>query len=366
HWKYKERSGGGDPRDAARFGWLRQLREFQKELKDPGEFLESVKVDLFQDEVYVFTPKGAILALPTGATAVDFAYAVHTDIGNGCVACRIDRTLAPLSTVLQSGQSVEIVTAPRARPNPGWLNFVVTAKARTNIRHVLKSQRRSESIELGRRLLEKALTGLGGGLSSVDPRAIEQLLAETRRPNLDSILEEIGLGNRVAALMARRLHGASESAQGTSAAPAPLVIRGTEGLALGFAKCCYPIPGDDIVGHISAGRGVVVHRANCNNVLEMLGDPERTVPLRWAEEPRGEFSVELLVELENRKGVIAALANAISMLDINIEKITMEERDAELSQVRLVLGIGDRVGLARAIRRLRALQSVLKVSRVRR
>jgi guanosine-3',5'-bis(diphosphate) 3'-pyrophosphohydrolase len=367
HWLYKSGGSGGTVAGHTRARqWVQGLLEMQQRAGNSLEFIENMKIDLFPDEVYVFTPKGAILALPTGATAVDFAYAVHTDIGNGCVACRIDRTLAPLSTVLQSGQTVEIVTAPRARPNPGWLNFVVTAKARTNIRHVLKSQRRSESIELGQRLLEKALAGLGGNLATVDPRAMEQLLSETKRPNFDAILEEIGLGNRVAALMARRLHGAAESAQGGPANAAPLVIRGTEGLALGFAKCCFPIPGDDIVGHISAGRGVVVHRANCNNMLEMLGDPERTTPLRWAEAPRGEFSVELLVDIENRKGVIAALANTVSALDINIEKITMEERDAELSQIRLVLGIGNRVGLARVIRRLRALSTVLKVSRVRR
>jgi guanosine-3',5'-bis(diphosphate) 3'-pyrophosphohydrolase len=327
------------------------------------EFIESMKIDLFPDEVYVFTPKGAILALPTGATAVDFAYAVHTDIGNGCVACRIDRNLAPLSTVLQSGQSVEIVTAPRARPNPTWLNFVVTAKARTNIRHFLKSQQRSESIELGRRLLDKALISLDAGLKNLDPRAVEQFLAETRRPSLEAIFEEIGLGNRVAALTARRLVGGQEGPGTTETTP--LVIRGTEGIALSYAKCCHPIPGDVIVGHISAGRGVVVHRSNCNNMTEILEDPEKSTPLRWAEETRGEFGCELLVELENRKGVIAAVANAISALDVNIEKITMEERDAELSQVRLIVAVADRVALARVIRRLRTVKSVIRVSRVR-
>jgi guanosine-3',5'-bis(diphosphate) 3'-pyrophosphohydrolase len=369
HWLYKagERDGAAAGGSRAR-QWVQGLLEMQQRAGNSLEFIENMKIDLFPDEVYVFTPKGAILALPNGATAVDFAYAVHTDIGNGCVACRIDRALAPLSTVLRSGQSVEIVTAPGARPNPTWLNFVVSAKARTNIRHVLKGQQRSESIELGRRLLEKALAGLDSGLKKLDPRSVEQLLAETRRGSLDVILEEIGLGNRVAALTARRLCGAVESPADTARATTeqlPLAIRGTEGLVLSYAKCCHPLPGDEIVGHISAGRGVVVHRANCNNVAEFLHDPERCTALRWDDDTRGEFSAELLVELENRKGVIAALANCISGLDINIEKITMEEHDAQLSQVRLILGVADRVGLARAIRRMRAVKSVLKVSRTR-
>ena len=365
HWLYK--SGGSDSGVSGQLRarqWVQGLLEMQQRAGNSLEFIENMKIDLFPDEVYVFTPKGAILALPTGATAVDFAYAVHTDIGNGCVACRIDRNLAPLSTVLQSGQSVEIVTAPRARPNPTWLNFVVTAKARANIRHFLKSQQRSESIELGRRLLDKALIPLDASLETLEPRAVEQFLAETRRASLDAIFEEIGLGNRVAALTARRLVGGTEGGGGMPD-PRPLVIRGTEGIALSYAKCCHPIPGDAIVGHISAGRGVVVHRSNCNNMTEILGDPEKSTPLSWAEETRGDFGSELLVELENRKGVIAAIANCISGLDVNIEKITMEERDAELSQVRLIVAVPDRVALARVIRRLRTVTSVLRVTRAR-
>ena len=343
--------------------WVQGLLEMQQRAGNSLEFIENMKIDLFPDEVYVFTPKGAILALPTGATAVDFAYAVHTDIGNSCVACRIDRNLAPLSTVLQSGQSVEIVTAPRARPNPTWLNFVVTAKARANIRHVLKSQQRSESIELGRRLLDKALIPLGASLGALEPRVVEQFLAETRRASLELIFEEIGLGNRVATLTARRLVDGDDTR--STPESRPLVIRGTEGIALSYAKCCHPIPGDAIVGHISAGRGVVVHRSNCNNMAEIVSDPEKTTPLRWAEETRGDFGCELLVELENRKGVIAAIANCISGLDVNIEKITMEERDAELSQVRLIVAVPDRLALARVIRRLRTVTSVLRVTRAR-
>ncbi|MCG3170680.1 MAG: Guanosine-3',5'-bis(diphosphate) 3'-pyrophosphohydrolase [Pseudomonadales bacterium] len=369
HWLYKssgsERPGSGHSRARQ---WVQGLLEMQQRAGNSLEFIESMKIDLFPDEVYVFTPRGAIFELPNGATAVDFAYAVHTDIGNSCVACRIDRNLAPLSTRLQSGQTVEIVTAPRANPNPTWLGFVVTAKARTNIRHYLKSQQRSESVELGRRLLEKSLASLGSSIRAVlEARAVEQLLLETRRASFDGILEEIGLGNRVALLTARRLLGISETPAGAVGRdPSPLAIRGTEGMVLSFAKCCYPIPGDAIVGHISAGRGVVVHRENCNNIAEFIADPERCTQLRWAEDTSGEFSVELLVELENQKGVIAALANRISAMDVNIEKIGMEERDARISQVRLVVGVGNRVALARIIRRIRTLKSVMKVTRVRR
>ena len=368
HWLYKssgsEKPGSGHSRARQ---WVQGLLEMQQRAGNSLEFIESMKIDLFPDEVYVFTPRGEIFALPNGATAVDFAYTVHTDIGNSCVACRIDRNLAPLSTRLQSGQTVEIVTAPRANPNPIWLNFVVTAKARTNIRHYLKGQQQSESIELGRRLLDKALVSLQSSMKTIDPQTVEQLLAETRRASFDTILEEIGLGNRVALLTARRLLERGEGIPGASAAEAlPLAIRGTEGMVINFGKCCYPIPGDTIVGHISAGRGVVVHRDSCNNIAEFLDDPERCTPLRWAEDTRGEFSVELLVELENQKGVIAALANRISSLDVNIEKIGMEERDARLSQVRLVIAVANRVNLARIIRRIRTVRSVMKVTRVKR
>jgi len=368
HWLYKssgsEKPGSGHSRARQ---WVQGLLEMQQRAGNSLEFIESMKIDLFPDEVYVFTPRGDIFALPNGATAVDFAYTVHTDIGNSCVACRIDRNLAPLSTRLQSGQTVEIVTAPRANPNPTWLNFVVTAKARTNIRHYLKGQQQSESIELGRRLLDKALVSLQSSMKTIDPQTVEQLLAETRRASFDTILEEIGLGNRVALLTARRLLERGEGMPGASAEEAlPLAIRGTEGMVINFGKCCYPIPGDTIVGHISAGRGVVVHRDSCNNIAEFLDDPERCTPLRWAEDTRGEFSVELLVELENQKGVIAALANRISSLDVNIEKIGMEERDARLSQVRLVIAVANRVNLARIIRRIRTVRSVMKVTRVKR
>jgi len=373
HWLYK--SAGSDaasPGHSRARQWVQGLLEMQQRAGNSLEFIENMKIDLFPDEVYVFTPKGNILALPNRATAVDFAYAVHTDIGNSCVACRIDRTLAPLSTELQSGQTVEIITAPRAHPNPTWLSFIVTAKARTNIRHFLKSQQRAESIELGRRLLDKALASFDSSIKSLDHAAVNNLLTETNRGAFDEILEEIGLGNRVAVLTAKRLLSArteqsAGSEPGSAAAEAePLTIRGSEGLVINFAKCCFPIPGDAIIGHLSAGRGVVVHRSNCNNIADIIGDPERCTSLRWAEETAGEFNVELLVELENHRGMIAALANRISGLDVNIEKMGIEEKDAQFSQVRLLISVSNRVHLARIIRRIRTIKSVIKVTRVKR
>ncbi len=372
HWLYKS---GKDDRPAGNHArarqWIQGLLEMQQRAGNSLEFIESVKIDLFPDEVYVFTPRGQILELPNGATPVDFAYAVHTDVGNGCVACRVDRNLAPLSTPLQSGQTVEIVTAPGARPNPSWLSFVVTAKARANIRHFLKQQRDTEARDLGRRLLDKALLSLDASLKAVGDEAVAKLLRETGRNSFDELLAEIGSGNRVALLTARRLLtlqlGEAETIEpGGGGSELALDIQGTEGLMLTYARCCYPIPGDPIFGHISAGRGIVVHREECKNIAEFRNDPERSCALRWADEPEGEFDVELKIELQNRRGILAVLANKISSLDVNIEKITTEDKDADVSLVRLVIEVRDRVHLARIIRRIRTIKSVYRVSRVRR
>jgi len=367
HWLYKNpaRDGSISGHSRAR-QWVQGLLEMQQRAGDSLEFIEHMKIDLFPDEIYVFTPNGDILSLPNGATAVDFAYSVHTDIGNGCVACRIDRTLSPLSTRLTSGQTIEIVTAPRAHPNPSWLNFVVTAKARANIRHYLKSQQQTESIELGRRLLDKALHGLGSGLKKIDQQQIEQLLTETQRSSLDHILEEIGLGNRVAMLTAQRLINPDDSSSDTNASRSsmPLVIRGSEGLIINFARCCMPIPGDSIIGHMSAGKGVVVHRDRCKNTAQFFSDPERSIQLRWSDITEGDFQVELLVELENTKGIIAMLAARIATMDVAIEKMSIEEKDERYSRARLGISVRDRVHLAEVIRRIRSIKPVIKVTRV--
>ena len=364
HWLYKSNEVDQPKGTHARARqWVKGVLEMQQRAGNSLEFIESVKIDLFPDEVYVFTPKGRIMELPKGSTAVDFAYAVHTDVGNTCIACRINRRLAPLSQALESGSTVEIVSAPGARPNPAWLNFVVTGKARTHIRHALKLQRRSESISLGERLLNKVLTGFNSHLDKLVPERVQAVLGEYRLEVIEDLLEDIGLGNRMAYVVARRLL-ASDGEQLPSA-EGPLAIRGTEGLVLSYAKCCTPIPGDPIVGHISAGKGMVVHLETCRNIGEIRHNPEKCIQLSWAKDVVGEFNVELRIELEHQRGLIALLAGSVNAADGNIEKISMDERDGRISVVQLVVSVHDRVHLARVIRKLRALKGVMRITRVK-
>jgi RelA/SpoT family (p)ppGpp synthetase len=370
HWLYKTNDGqplNGSHTRARQ--WLQGLLEMQQRAGDSLEFIENVKIDLFPDEVYVFSPKGKIMELPRGSTAVDFAYAVHTDVGNKCVACRINRRLAPLSEPLQSGQTIEVITATGAQPNPAWLNFVVTGKARTNIRHFLKSQRTTESIALGRRLLEKALASLDSGIDKLSAQQKERLLSNTGIKTFDQVLEEIGLGDRVSFITAHQLLVKSDTdtnnPQPGSPCLEPLTIRGTEGFRVNFARCCYPIPGDAIVGFISSERGIVVHTENCHNSVEFRENPQRSVPLRWDEEVEGEFSVELIIDLEKSRGIIALLATKINSLDANIEKIGVEEEGPRMNSVSVVVGVHSRVHLARIMKHIRSIKAVIKVTRAK-
>lgn len=364
HWLYKANEEDQPKGTHARARqWVKGVLEMQQRAGNSLEFIESVKIDLFPDEVYVFTPKGRIMELPKGSTAVDFAYAVHTDVGNTCIACRINRRLAPLSEPLQSGSTVEIVSAPGARPNPAWLNFVVTGKARTHIRHALKLQRRSESISLGERLLNKVLTGFDSHLDKLPAERVQAVLGEYRLEVVEDLLEDIGLGNRMAFVVARRL--LSSDGEQRPSAEGPLAIRGTEGLVLSYAKCCTPIPGDPIVGHLSAGKGMVVHLESCRNIGEIRHNPEKCIQLSWAKDVVGEFNVELRIELEHQRGLIALLAGSVNGADANIEKISMDERDGRISVVQLVVSVHDRIHLARVIKKLRALPGVIHINRVR-
>lgn len=364
HWLYKSESDQLSGTQRAR-QWVQNLLELQKNAGSPLEFVEHVKVDLFPDEIYVFTPKGKIMELPAGSTAIDFAYAVHTDVGNHCIACRINRQLAPLSARLQNGQTVQIVTAPGGQPNPAWLNFVVTGKARSNIRNYLKSQRRSESVALGERLLNKALDALGKTITDIDEQHIELVLKETGMPSFEDLLEDIGCGNRMAPLLARRLLVANKGSDVhlEAADQSPLAIKGTEGLMVNFAKCCSPIPGDPIVGYVSSGRGLVIHTENCRNVEEFRDNPEKCVILSWDKDIDSEFTLDLKLYLENRRGIVAELAGAITQAEANIEKISVEERDARLSVTYLTLSVHGRKHLARVIRRLRTIRGVNKIVR---
>ena len=365
HWLYKSNDDEVPKGNHARARqWVKGVLELQQRAGNSLEFIESVKIDLFPDEVYVFTPKGRIMELPKGSTAVDFAYAVHTDVGNTCIACRINRRLAPLSQALESGSTVEIVTAPGARPNPAWLNFVVTGKARTHIRHALKQQRRSESISLGERLLNKVLASFDTHLEKIAPERVQAVLGEYRQEVIEDLLEDIGLGNRMAYVVARRL--LAENGDDTlPSSEGPLAIRGTEGLVMSYAKCCTPIPGDPIVGYLSAGKGMVVHMESCRNIVDIRHNPEKCIQLNWSKDVTGEFNVELRVELEHQRGLIALLASSVNAADGNIEKISMDERDGRISVVQLVVSVHDRVHLARVIKKLRALKGVMRITRVR-
>ena len=363
HWLYKSGDRHSATAQARAREWMKTVLEMQQSAGDSIEFLENIKVDLFPDEVYVFTPKGDIMELPRGATPVDFAYAVHSDVGNSCVAAKIDRQLAPLSTQLESGQAVEVITAPNARPNPAWLGFVVTGKARANIRHHLKNLKEDEAGVLGRRLLEKALTSIGRSLDGVDEMQMHALLEEFGIPDVERLYEDIGLGTRMAPLVARRLVGDEEiPADGKRA---PLAIRGTEGMVVSFAKCCYPIPGDPIVGVMSTGRGMVIHREGCRNVAEFRGQPDKWVPLEWSADVDREFPASVRVQSENQRGVLATLASKIASMDANIENVSFEERDSTTTTITFLLSVRDRRHLARLIRSIRNSPAVMKVWRMR-
>ncbi len=368
HWLYKTGDKFTEHSQELAQRWVKNLIEMQQRTGSSLEFIENVKIDLFPDEVYVFTPKGAIMELPMGATAVDFAYSVHTDIGNTCVAAKIDRQLAPLSTVLTNGQTVEIITAPGARPNPAWLDFVVTGKARSGIRHFLKNQQRGESIALGKKLLNKALGSLGLSLKKIPDESIHFILQEIQLESLDDLLEEIGLGNRVAMLVANRL-GNVLGEHGAKPAEAikpnePLVIKGTEGMVVNYASCCYPIPGDPIIGVLNAGHGILVHTEQCAQLAKLRLQPERYMPVRWADEVIGDFMVGINVEIVNQRGVFAAIAAAIADVDANIDDINVNERDGRHYIVTMKLLVRNRVHLADVIRNVRKIREVLKVSRV--
>ena len=367
HWLYKssEKAGSNNAQTRAR-EWLRELLEMQRNAGNSLEFLESVKIDLFPDEVYVFTPAGDILELPRSATAVDFAYAVHTDVGNTCIAAKIDRRLAPLRTLLLNGQTVEVITATGAHPNPAWLNFVSTAKARTNIRHYLKNLQNDEATELGQRLLDKALHNINSALADIQDQPFDQVIAECGFKSRESLYADIGLGNRMAMLVARRLvpveAGGEEKARETGHSK-PLAIRDTEGMVVHFARCCRPIPGDAIVGFISSGRGLVIHTETCKNLTDFRRRPDKWIDVEWQPGIKGEFPAEIRVDVSNQKGVLATIAAEISETGSNIENVSIEERDGLDTSMNFTVAVHDRGHLARVMRCIRKLPAVMRISR---
>ena len=367
HWEYKSGRNNVEvsQRKAAR--WVQGLLEMQQQAGDSLEFLEHVKADLFPDEVYVFTPKGKIVELPTGATPIDFAYSVHTGLGDSCIACNVDGELKPLSEPLQSGQKIEIISSAGAQPNPNWLNFVVTAKARSAIRHFLKNQQHDESVDLGKRLLDQALGTLGSSYVQLKKSDIKRLLKETGASTFEYVLQQIGLGNRVPFAVANImiLPSKRKVSDDKKNSDLPVVIDTSEGLIVQYGRCCHPIPGDPILGHMSPGKGIVIHLESCRNLKEIRLNPEKCMPLVWSSVVKGEFAVELKVEVTPERGFIAALAARMTEEDATIEHISVTEKDAFTSIVDVILTVRDRIHLADILRRARSLKPVRRIYRVK-
>ncbi len=366
HWLYKTEENIASQAQLHAREWIKNLLELQQNAGNSLEFIENVKIDLFPDEVYVFTPQGLIIELPTGATAVDFAYKVHSDIGNSCVAAKIDRHLTPLSSVLKNGQTIEIICSPGASPNPSWLNFVVTAKARSRIRSYLKHQKRSESIVLGRRLLDKSLDNLGTSLHNLPTENLENIIANSKYKMPDDLFEDIGLGNQMPQIIARRLINLKDFQIAETAGKkqlSPLNITGAEGVVVNFAKCCYPIPDDPLAGILTKEHGIVVHRETCKNLSDTCRKSEKCIPLRWEKNVQGEFAAELLVEAVNTHGLLASLSLAAAQENASINNVFFDERDENCLIITFILSVHDRKHLAHVIRRFKRLKNVMKVMR---
>ena len=366
HWQYKdEHALSGLQQETHK--WLQSLLELQSASKDSAEILEHVKVDLFPGEVYVFTPKGKIMALPRGATAVDFAYAVHTDIGNRCVACRINFESMPLRSELKDGDRVEIITALSASPNSAWLSYVRTGKARAQIRHFLKTQQREESAALGERLLGQALRAFDLGLADIDAATWDRFLRESSPKNQRNLFTDIGLGVRLPAIVARRLvelresdNAASEPRAGTT-----IMIRGTQGVAVQLAKCCRPIPGDPIVGLIRKGQGLIVHSHDCSVLARQRGERNDWVDVDWETDVHGVFEIGLRIIVENRRGVLAKIAAAMAEEESNITNVSMDDDHGAATSLYFTIEVSDRIHLARIIRRVRRIPEVVRINRVK-
>ncbi|MGK0297681.1 MAG: guanosine-3',5'-bis(diphosphate) 3'-pyrophosphohydrolase [Gammaproteobacteria bacterium] len=368
HWLYK--SGSSNEQKSAQKRareWLKNILDMQATAGNPQEFLENVRIDLFPDSVYNFTPKGKIVELPRGATAVDFAYAIHTDVGNSCVGVRINRRLAPLGTALTTGQTVEIINAPGARPDPAWLNFAITAKSRSNIRHFLKNLQKNEAASLGKRLLVRELKLLSVLYDEIDSNKMEKTLEEHHLENEELLLQEIGLGNRMAKLIARQLINEQDVPEPpdrqNSKDNQPLMIKGTEGMVINFPKCCLPIPGDKIIGFVTAGRGIVVHHQSCSNVAEYRNHPEKWISAVWENGIESDFQTHITIEVTNQRGMLAKLASTISEEDANIVHIEMKDRDDRYTTLKFIIEVSSRIHLARIMRKVRIIKSVARISR---
>ena len=368
HWLYKTSDMDKNPQKQAN-EWLRELLEIEKSAGNSLEFIENLKIDLFPQEIFVFTPQGRVIKLPRGATVVDFAYAVHTNIGDTCNSARIDRQLVPLQTVLENGVSVEIITTTWARPNASWLNFVITAKARACIRSYLRHFKQQEAVQLGQRMLENELQDIGLSLAQIPQERIKELLKLMKKQTLEQLYEDIGLGNKMPFLIAKRLtHDDAQVAltlnDKSKGSKTPLAIKGTEGMIVTLAKCCRPIPGDLIVGFFNPGKGIVVHHHECKNIQEVRKRHTSWLNVEWSQDTKGEFSASIRLEVLNQPGTLAMITSTISKMKSNIENVNISHQDAKVSVDLITLSVRDRVHLATIMRQLKKLSPVLKLSRI--
>jgi guanosine-3',5'-bis(diphosphate) 3'-pyrophosphohydrolase len=370
HWLYKDDEKTLTELQQRTHSWLQSLLELQSTSSEATEFLEHVKIDLFPGEVYVFTPHGKILSLPRGATAVDFAYAVHTDIGNSCVACRVNGDLVPLRTELENGDQIEIISAAHANPNPAWLSYVRTGKARAQIRHFLKNAQHEESVTLGERLLNQALRPHGLALGQISTFAWDRFLRDRGVRSKKEVLADIGLGKRLPVIVARRLSQAQdlESGRPDVIKPKPagaIHISGSEGIAVQLGHCCQPIPGDPIIGVIRKGRGLEVHRHDCTAVAKVRGDRGRWVDVEWEPGQDRLFDVTIRVLTREGRGVLARVASAVSDADCNIHNVTMDNEQGLYTALNLTIQVRDRMHLANVMRAVRRVPDVVRISRPR-
>lgn len=367
HWMYKTKENQVTRLQQDTNQWLKRLLEIQSDSADSLEFLEHLKVDLFPDEVYVFSPKGKIFVLPKGSTAVDYAYAVHTDVGNSCFVCKINNELVPLRTEVKTGDHIEIITGPMAKPNPSWLNFVITGKARSQIRAFMKKAESSDLVILGYSILNKALKAFHIEPDSIKKKHWEKLLHDYHLKNKDEILIDIALGRRVNIMVAHQL-SSIVSGQGSIGRQEKFLdvisIKGSEGMAIDLADCCHPIPGDPILGYIDKDKGLIIHTHECNEIKKIKVDPEKWVDVEWEPNPDRLFKVKLDILVSNERGVLAKIASVIAEMESNIDKLTTEESDGGgFTSINFLIEVKSRIHLADIIRNLRKIEQVSRITR---
>jgi RelA/SpoT family (p)ppGpp synthetase len=365
HWQYKtgEAAVNGSAQVRAR-EWLMQLVDVQRHTGDSLEFLDSAKSDLFPNEIFVFTPKGKIIDLRLNATALDFAYAIHTDVGNHTAIAEVDKVQVPLSTQLANGQTVRIITDPEVHPRPEWLAFVTTARARTAIRHYLKSLQQEDTVALGLRLLEKALNARGSSVEAVPQKTWEKFLRENHLKSQEELFRDVALGSTLSNIVAAKLTPDSKLFPDQREAEEAITIAGSEGSAVSFGACCLPIPGDKIMAYMSAEKGLVVHRVGCRNVREFRKHPDRCVDVIWAPITKGMFPLAVKIVANNTPGVLASVSASIGEAGGNIETISQQDSNPETATLMFTVAVKDRDHMARVLRRLRRNSKVIRVGRV--